>query len=94
MLSTLPVELITAIFTPCSKSDLLSLSLASKMFRDISEPLRYRDVCISCRNVEMKAHRDELFRRIVGLYEILRNDGNKAKMVQTLEIVDLRFVLM
>lgn len=89
---TFPVELFVAIITICSKSDLLSLSLTSKVFRDISQPLLYRDISISCRAVETKAQRDNIFLHVVDLYERLRDNEDKAAKVKRLTITELRFV--
>lgn len=89
---TFPVELFVAIITLCSKSDLLFLSLTSKVFRDISQLLLYRDISISCRGVETKAQRDKFFCRVVSLYGRLGDNEDKAAKVKRLTITELRFV--
>lgn len=89
MSASLPVELLAVIISLCAKSDFPALCLASKTFHDITEPLLYHDVCISCRDVKTDTEARNMFERIVGLFEGLRNNGYRAAMVKRLEVMEL-----
>lgn len=89
MSPSLPVELLAVIISLCAKSDFPALCRASKTFHDITEPLLYHDVCISCRDVETDTEARNMFESIVGLFEGLRNNGYRAAMVKRLEVMEL-----
>lgn len=86
MARPLPTELIIEIVTLSSKSDLPTLGRTSEMFRDIAEPLLYHDICISSREVDTQIRADDMFSRLVCLYQILQSPGHKAAMVRRMEV--------
>lgn len=88
----LPIEITTKIFRLCSQSEFLALCRTNKTFRDIAEPLTYRDIRISFRDVKTQAQINKAYHRVVCLYEALKNDTTKAAMVNRLEVAELTCV--
>lgn len=87
--TNLPLELLGVIVVLCPKSAFPALCRTCKTFRDIIEPLLYHDICLSSHDVPRIAQADEIFHRIVSLYETLKSNREKASMVQKVEILEL-----
>lgn len=88
--TNLPLELLIVIVVQCPKSAFPALCRTCKTFRNVIEPLLYHDICLSGHDVQRTTQADEIFHRIVSLYETLKSNREKASMVQRVEISELR----
>lgn len=91
MASYLHFDILAAMMHYCSKQELLALRLTNKTFSDASEYFLYRNISLDFYAKTM-AEAESTFFRIRGLYEQLRQNGEKAAMVRRLEVREMKCV--
>lgn len=92
MQPTLPLELLEKIIVLCPRGDFPALSRTNQDFRGIVEHMLYINISLSCSGSD-KLGIDTYF-KLLGLYETLKNNQEKAALVRDFEVLNLPCALL